>query len=40
MFDRIIDVFEEPDLPSEPYIVVDGTKITDEYVKKLLEQTA
>lgn len=39
MFDRVVDVFEEPDLPSEPYIVVDGTKITDEYVKKLLNQT-
>ncbi len=37
MFERIAEIVEVPD-ESEPYVVVDGTKITDEYVKELLKQ--
>ena len=35
MFDRIADLIEEPK-PTEPYKVVDGTKVTEEYIKDLL----
>ncbi len=31
MFDRIADIIEEP-LPGEPYVVVDGTKVSPEYI--------
>ena len=36
MFDRIAAVIEEP-AKNEPHVVVDGTKITPEYVKEFLE---
>jgi len=35
MFDRIAGLFEAPD-DSESYIVLDGTKISDQYVKQQL----
>jgi predicted kinase len=36
LFNRIVSVLEEPD-PDEKHIEVDGTKITESYVKNLLE---
>jgi predicted kinase len=36
IFDRVADVIQEPG-PGEPYIVLDGTQITDEYIKNLLD---
>jgi predicted kinase len=35
MFDRLVDVFEEPGL-DEPFIAMDGTKITSDYVREVL----
>lgn len=36
MFDRIADIIEEPG-PAEPFLAIDGTKITDEYLRDLLK---
>ena len=36
LFDRVADVIEEPG-PAEPYIAVDGTKVTKEYIQNLLQ---
>lgn len=36
MFERIAEILEAPK-DDEPYVVVDGTKISEEYVKELLE---
>ncbi len=36
MFDRIAQILEAPK-DDEPYIVVDGTRISEDYVKELLE---
>jgi predicted kinase len=38
MFDRIADLIEEPG-PNEPYIVLDGTKITNKYIISKLKNT-
>jgi len=35
MFDRIADIIEEPG-PGEPYIAIDGTKVTSAYLQPLL----
>lgn len=35
MFDRLVGVFEEP-LANEPHVVVDGSNVTDDAVKKVL----
>lgn len=35
MFDRIADIIEEPG-PAEPYIAIDGTKISDSYIQSSL----
>jgi len=35
MFDRLVGVFEEP-TTDEPYIQVDGTKVTRDYIRQLL----
>lgn len=35
IFDRVVDILQEPG-PAEPYIVIDGTKITDDYMKDIL----
>lgn len=36
MFERIADIIEEP-AAKEPYIAVDGTKVSQEYVTELLQ---
>jgi len=36
LFDRVADVLEEPG-PSEPFVVLDGTKITDNYIRSTLQ---
>jgi predicted kinase len=35
MFDRIADIIQEPG-PGEPYIVIDGTNVSEEYIKTQL----
>jgi predicted kinase len=37
MFDRIASIFEAPDPAHEPYIVLDGTKISPDYIRGILE---
>ena len=39
MFDRVAEIFESPK-SDEKFIEVDGTKITEEYVRELLRQHA
>lgn len=35
IFDRVADVIQEPG-PGEPYTVLDGTQISEEYIRKIL----
>ena len=39
LFDRIAEVIEEPNQATEPFIVIDGTKVTEDYVRSQLHTT-